>query len=81
MKSYLVILFLYAVEAFQWETFSSYNHFTKRIAPGLYAGGWTTTRQIEYIAAAGFKSIISIAYFSESADIYNGVEGSYPSCK
>lgn len=74
------ILFLSKLAyCFQWATFSSYDHFTKRLAPGLFAGGWLTTRQIEYLAAAGFKSIISTVNITTGADTYNGVDGTYPS--
>lgn len=38
-----------------------------------------TSRQIEGLADAGFKSILSIAYEPEEIDVYNDIVGPFPS--
>lgn len=43
------------------------------------SGGKVTERQLQYLAEAGFKSILSTLPQSEPLDSYNGVTGPFPS--
>jgi hypothetical protein len=78
---------------FSWQTYSKYHYSTKRLIPDIYTGSLTlsnflyllihvegglpTKREIEYLAAAGFGSILSIADNNETLAEYNGIEGEF----
>lgn len=68
-----------SADAFSWTVPSKYSHFTKRLAPSLYTGGKLTERQVEYLAEAGFKSILSTLPQEEPLDSFNGMAGPFPS--
>lgn len=70
---------LVGVNAFTYTVPSRFSHFVKRVVPALYTGGKVTSREIQYLAEAGFKSIISISPQDEVMAEFNGVEGPFPS--
>mmetsp|Transcript_11137 Transcript_11137/g.18190 ORF Transcript_11137/g.18190 Transcript_11137/m.18190 type:complete len:387 (-) Transcript_11137:945-2105(-) len=65
--------------AFSWTVPSRYSHFIKRLAPSIYTGGKLTERQVEYLAEAGFKSILITLPQDEPLDSFNGMAGPFPS--
>ena len=69
----------YPALSFEWTTETRFDHFTKRVSPDIYSGGLLTTRQIEYLAAMQFGSVVSVIYIESSMDEFNGVNGSFPS--
>jgi protein tyrosine phosphatase (PTP) superfamily phosphohydrolase (DUF442 family) len=76
-----VALFTGSGSAFTWTVPTKYSHWVKRMTPELYTGGKVTSREIQYLSEAGFKSILSISLQEESMDVYNGVPGPFPSTK
>jgi len=79
VSSLAVLLCVVSASAtFTWQTFSPYNHFTKRLAPGIFVGGRVTTRELAYIAEAGYKSLLVTTTYSSATEI-NGVTGDFPS--
>ena len=76
----VVTLFPLFVNAFTWQTLSTNFYFTKRIAPGIFAGGWPTEEDIQSLANAGFKSILSTSFNKDGVDEFNGVQGIFLSC-
>jgi hypothetical protein len=79
--------------AFNWQTLSKYHYSTKRLVPDVYTGqqnsfhlscssdsslgGLLTKREIEYLATAGFGSILSLADNNASMAEFNGIEGEF----
>ncbi len=62
-----------------WQTFSGTTHYLKRITPAIYTSGRLTSRQLGYVSEAGFKTIISLANFPSRDDVFNGMQGEWPS--
>lgn len=61
-------------------TLNKYDHFSKHMTIGAMSiGGRLQEREIEYIAQAGFASILSIAEFNTTDTTYKNVTGSWPS--
>lgn len=76
----VVALFPLFVNAFTWQTLSTTFYFTKRIAPGIFSGGWPTEQDIRSLANAGFKSILSTSFNKDGVEEFNGVQGTFLSC-
>ena len=59
---------------------SKYNDFAKTpLNPEtIQTGGRLIERHLQYLAQAGFKSILSVVEFTTNDTVYNGVSGSFP---
>mmetsp|Transcript_1720 Transcript_1720/g.2697 ORF Transcript_1720/g.2697 Transcript_1720/m.2697 type:complete len:378 (+) Transcript_1720:71-1204(+) len=77
--TYIVCLFGVAYSSYNWDVYSRYSHFTKRVSPQIYTGGRLTSRDIQYLAEGGFRSIISTLPLDDTLDTFNGMEGPFPS--
>lgn len=80
--SFVAILILQVVPCllgFEWATLSKLDHFVKKPSEGIYVGGRITTRQIQALSDAGFKSILSISNFTDDDASYNSIAGDFPS--
>lgn len=58
---------------------TKFDHFVKVPTTFIHTGGRLTERGIGYIAAAGYKSILSVVEFATNDTVYNGVAGAFPS--
>ncbi len=45
----------------------------------INSGGRLITRHLEYLASAGYKSVLSVSEFSTNDTTFNGVSGDFPS--
>ena len=59
---------------------TKYDHFSKHLTIGaISTGGRLQTREIGYIAQAGFASILSVVEFNTSDASYKNITGDWPS--
>ena len=81
LTSLIAVAFPLFVSGFTWQTMSTNFYFAKRLAPGIFAGGWPTEQDLQSLANAGFKSILSTSYNADGVDVFNEVSGTFLSCK
>eukprot|EP01038_Epipyxis_sp_PR26KG_P010210 gene10210-13737_t len=62
------------------KSLNPYNHFMKTTTHStIQTGGRITERQIEYLSASNYSSLLSIVVFDNNDTVFNDVNGSWPS--